>query len=201
MTYSLEEISNILAEWDETDGSLPWTKFAKRKRISRFALKSWLRGDVPTKKSRRISEPMDVDLEAELASWIQTEWENGNPVTRLDIQALASAVGQERGHHSFKASDGWTTNFLRRHDFTQRAGTKEGRKFIFTSADIVRCLSLQNRSVTTDALYFVARGKSIFATTHRIQGSNESSAETVHKYGPDERASSQCGKQNNREKR
>ena len=150
MTYSIIDIAHILAEYSQSQLSL--TKFATQEKISRFALKKWLDGDLPSKRYRRIVKPMDEEMESGLAAWITSEREQGNPVSRTDIRDEAYNRARERGHLSFNASPGWLTRFLRRHDFTERVRTKAGRKFVYTAADIVRSSEIKQNQQSLSEL-------------------------------------------------
>ena len=136
MTYSMNDIAGILAEYSTTNLSI--RKFAKKKGISNKALRSWLSGDLPSNKPRRIPKPLDVDMEEKLAAWVRSERKLGTPISRADIQKQARTLAKKGGHHSFGSTSGWTTKFLRRNRFAGRTGTKEGRKLVFTEDDMVR---------------------------------------------------------------
>ena len=80
---------------------------------------------------------MDEGLEQELANWIRSARKKGTPILRENVRTKALELAEERGHDQkkFQASDGWITKFARRHRFSLRAGTKHGRKLVFTEED------------------------------------------------------------------
>ena len=74
-----------------------------------------------TKKARRGYKPAFPREEQELQSWVLDLRQNGYIVTRGAIRMKAKELIQ---HPDFKASAGWCTRFMRRHQLTIRQKTK-----------------------------------------------------------------------------
>ena len=67
------------------------------------------------KKMRPVLAPYE-DMESKLKEWDLDLRGNGDVVTRPSIQVRALQIAKELGHADFKASNGWCTRFMYRHD-------------------------------------------------------------------------------------
>jgi hypothetical protein len=79
----------------------------------------------------RIQKAKFVDLEKELALWIDNDRKLGNSVSGDDIRNKALEifnVKYKTGDVTFVASNGWVWRFMKRHGFTDRVATSVGQK-------------------------------------------------------------------------
>ena len=140
MTYSSDEIAHFLAEFDQSD--LPLYKFCKEKGISDAAMRSWLKGVLPTRcRTYGNPEPKYPEIEAELLRWVNERRENGTAVWRMDIAQYAKQLAAASGQENFAVSDGWVTHFMEKNDLVYRERTKTSRRIELTDEDMV---SLKN---------------------------------------------------------
>lgn len=74
------------------------------------------------KKMRTVISPYD-QIEGTLKQWVIDMRSNGYIVTRATIRFRAKQLAKESGYSDFKASSGWCTRFMCRHDLALRQKT------------------------------------------------------------------------------
>ena len=139
-SYTIFDKLEFFKKLDINDGNI--YKTAKQEGLLRNTVQGWVKdrkrieavaqeSDVISRKIRKVMGKGDrlqqakfVDLEAELASWMDMDKNGGHGVSMEDIKSQALKIFKEKYEApgvTFSASNGWAWRFLKRHGFSDRA--------------------------------------------------------------------------------
>jgi transposase-like protein len=130
-SFSLEFKLEVIAATEESSKRSVAKRFGiDAKRVREWCEQKHIIATLPQNR-RRVGgagrKPANRAIESELIEWIRQRHEQEQLVTRRMVQNEAQSLHRTRddGNPAFKASDGWVTSFMRRHQVSLRSVGKE----------------------------------------------------------------------------